>query len=67
MTLHPVTLGPSHHRSSATKFLRTCKQLWEAERHQLTHLAGGCGRRSLHPLTKRQPRARAGHLLGGTA
>eukprot|EP00955_Chlamydomonas_euryale_P052873 355301-Chlamydomonas_euryale.AAC.9 len=57
-TLHPVTLGSSHRRSSATISLWACKQLWKAECHQLTRLAGGCGRRRLHPRTKRQPRAR---------
>eukprot|EP00955_Chlamydomonas_euryale_P046942 353535-Chlamydomonas_euryale.AAC.4 len=62
-TIRPVTLGPSHRRSAATIFLWTCKQLWKAEHHQLTRLTGGCGRRRLHPRTKRQPRAR-GALAG---
>eukprot|EP00955_Chlamydomonas_euryale_P106844 365731-Chlamydomonas_euryale.AAC.7 len=62
------TLGSSHRNSSITKFLWTCKQLWKAERHQRTRLAGGgCGRRRLHPRSRRGSPMHAGHSLGGTA
>eukprot|EP00955_Chlamydomonas_euryale_P078798 363203-Chlamydomonas_euryale.AAC.33 len=57
-TLHPVILGSSHRHSSATQILCTCKQQWKAERHQVTRLAKGCGRRHLHPRSGRQPCAR---------